>query len=57
MVSAKAESINNYFDDNKINKPGWEKNIKARSDGNKNTLYVHMVQHTHTDVGWLKTAE
>jgi hypothetical protein len=57
MVKAKEESIKNYLNDTKILKPGWENDIKPRNDGNKNTIYVHMVQHTHTDVGWLRTPE
>ena len=39
--------------------PEWlEKLIAERqSDPDKEHLYVHLLSHTHDDVGWLKTAE
>ena len=31
--------------------------LKQRANQNSETLYVHLVAHTHDDVGWLKTTD
>jgi hypothetical protein len=43
------------FDENKRHPPLDE--IKARPNQDNETLYVHLVAHTHDDVGWIKTVD
>jgi hypothetical protein len=33
------------------------KPIENRKDQDKQTLTVHMIAHTHDDIGWLKTID
>ena len=37
-------------------KPIEESNNKTSNNRNE-TLYVHMIAHTHDDIGWLKTID
>jgi len=43
------------MDESKRLKPNDE--IKTRPNQDKETLYVHLVAHTHDDVGWIKTVD
>ncbi len=36
--------------------PQYFKDIKTKYNANE-TLYVHLIQHTHDDVGWIKTVD
>ena len=39
--------------------PEWLQKIKAERalDPNKEHMFVHMISHSHDDVGWLKTVD
>jgi hypothetical protein len=51
-----ATEANTYYKD-KVYEKAHQKPKKLRRDDTSNPVYVHLIPHTHDDVGWLKTVD
>ena len=57
LVAAGAVTANTYYQDGKFEATHTRRHGPRKARATNETLHIHLIAHTHDDVGWLKTVD